>query len=113
MSSTQMQRGNLPCPSPHVAIRSDDVEHGLGYFTMLLKVFYSIVILIKETAVAFLRKHNLLDTVQQADPYHKSGSVMEEKRKRNRGGEFKPVHYIVQRGVSNYVHGLFVIFSII
>ena len=38
---------------------------------MLLKVFYRRVILTEETTVVFLREHNLLDIVQQADPYHK------------------------------------------
>ena len=38
----------------------------LEYFKMLLKEFYSI--LTEETAVDLLREHNLLDTVQQADP---------------------------------------------
>ena len=58
---------------------------------MLLKEFYRRVILTEEAALAFLREHNLLDTGQEADPCHKCGSVMQEKRKRNRGGDFKPV----------------------
>lgn len=65
---------------------------------MLLKDFYRRVILTEETAVAFLREHDLLDTIQQADPCHKCGSVMEEKRKRNRGGEFKPVLRCPRKG---------------
>ena len=57
---------------------------------MLLKEFYRRVIL-TEAPLAFLREHNLLDTVQEADPCHKCGSVMQEKGKCNRGGYFKPV----------------------
>ena len=66
---------------------------------MLLKEFYRKVILTEEAALAFLREHNLLDTVQEADPCHKCGSVMQEKRKRNRGGgEFKPVLRFPRKG---------------
>jgi len=43
---------------------------------MLLKEFYRRVIL-TEAALAFLRENNLLDTVQEADPCHKRGSVMQ------------------------------------
>ena len=35
---------------------------------MLLKEFYRSVILTEEAAVAFLREHNLLDALQEADP---------------------------------------------
>ena len=65
---------------------------------MLLKEFYRRVILTKEAAVAFLREHNLLDALQEADPCHKCGSIMQEKRKRNRGGEFQPVLRCPRKG---------------
>jgi len=58
---------------------------------MLLKEFYRRVILTEEAALTFLREHNILDKVHEADPCHKCGSVMQEKRKRNRVGDFKPV----------------------
>jgi len=61
---------------------------------MLLKEFYRRVILTEEAAVAFLREHNL----QEADPCYKCGSIMQEKRKRNRGGEFKPVLRCPRKG---------------
>jgi len=32
-----------------------------------------------EGAIAFLREHNLLDTVQEADPCHNCRAVMQEK----------------------------------
>ena len=48
---------------------------------MLLKEFYRRIILTEEAALAFLREHNLLDTVQKADPCHKYGSIMQEKKK--------------------------------
>ena len=38
---------------------------------MLLKEFCRKVFLTEEAALAFLREHNLLDTVQEADPCHK------------------------------------------
>jgi len=62
-----------------------------GYWKMLLKEFYRRVILTEEAALTFLREHNILDKVHEADPCHKCGSVMQEKRKRNRVGDFKPV----------------------
>ncbi len=58
---------------------------------MLQKEYYSRVILTEAAALTFSREHNVLDTVQEADPCHECGSVMQEKRKRTRGGEFKPV----------------------
>ena len=53
-------------------------------------MFYRRVILTEEAALAFLGEHNLLDTVQEADSCHKCGSIMQEKRKRYKGGEFRP-----------------------
>jgi len=38
-----------------------------GYCKMLLKEFYRRVILTEKATLAFLREHNLLDTVQEAD----------------------------------------------
>jgi len=63
---------------------------------MLLKEFYRRVILTEEAALAF-REHNLLYAVQEADPCHKCGSVMQEKRKRN-GGDSKPVLRCPRKG---------------
>ena len=54
---------------------------------MLLKEFYRRVIFTEEAALAFLRAQNLLDAVQEADPCHKCGSIIQQKRKRDRGGE--------------------------
>ena len=65
---------------------------------MLLKKLYRRVILTEEAALPFLRDHNPLDTVQEADPCHKCGSIMQEKRKRYRGGEFRPVLRCPQKG---------------
>jgi len=58
---------------------------------MLLKEFYRRGILTEEAALTFLRENNLLDRVQEAYPCRKCGSVMQEKRKCNRGGDFKPL----------------------
>jgi len=65
---------------------------------MLLKEFYRRVILTEEVALAFLKEHNLLDTVEEANPCHKCGSVMQEKRTRTRGGDFKPVLRCPRKG---------------
>ena len=65
---------------------------------MLLKEFYRRVILTEEAAIAFLSERNLLDALQEADPCHKCGSIMQEKRKRNRGGELKPVLRCPRKG---------------
>ena len=58
---------------------------------MLLKDFYGHVILTEETAVALLRENNLLDIPQEVHPGHRCGSITQEKRKRHRSGEYKPV----------------------
>lgn len=65
---------------------------------MLLKDFYKSVILTEESAVAFLREHNLLAAPQEAEPCHRCGSVMQEKRKRNRGGEYRPILRCPRKG---------------
>ena len=58
---------------------------------MHLKDFYRNVVVSEDAAVAFLREHELLEEVKDAEPCTKCGSTMEEKRRRNRAGEFKPV----------------------
>lgn len=65
---------------------------------MLLKDFYANIISTEETAVTFLRGHRLLDTVQDAEPCHRCGNVMVEKRKRDRGGDFRPVLRCPRKG---------------
>ena len=65
---------------------------------MLLREFYNTVILSEEQCVEFLRENQLL--VQAADhpPCSRCGHVMEQKRKRDRGGEFRLVPRCPQRG---------------
>ena len=65
---------------------------------MLLREFYNTVILSEEQCVEFLRENQLL--VQAADhpPCARCGHVMEQKRKRDRGGEFRLVLRCPQRG---------------
>lgn len=74
---------------------------------MLLKDFYKRVILTEETAVAFLRENSLPDTQQEADPCHRCGAVMQEKRKRDRGGQFRPILRCPRKGCQTS-HVLFV-----
>ena len=64
---------------------------------MLLREFYNTVILSEEQCVEFLRENQLL--VQAADhpPCARCGHVMEQKRKRDRGGEFRLVLRCPQR----------------
>jgi hypothetical protein len=59
-----------------------------------LKDFYLTVAKSEENATAFLREHSLLsllDTVEETLPCHKCGSEMVNARKRDRGGDFRPV----------------------
>ncbi|CAI6348125.1 unnamed protein product [Macrosiphum euphorbiae] len=56
---------------------------------MQLKDFYLTVTKSEENATAFLREHGLLDTVEETLPCHKCGSEMD--RKRDRGGDFRPL----------------------
>lgn len=65
---------------------------------MLAKEFYHNVISNENKAVTFLREHNLVDGIQKADPCYKCGAVMQEKRKRDRGGEFRPILRCPRRG---------------
>lgn len=65
---------------------------------MLLKDFYRKVILTEDTAVSFLREHNLLDAPQEAAPCQRCGSVMQEKRRRDRGGDFRSVLRCPRKG---------------
>ncbi|CAI6371630.1 unnamed protein product [Macrosiphum euphorbiae] len=58
---------------------------------MKLKEFYSTVTCSEENATAFLREHGLIDTANETLPCHKYGSEMVNSRKRDRGGEFRPV----------------------
>ncbi|KAF5284281.1 hypothetical protein FQA39_LY04574 [Lamprigera yunnana] len=43
------------------------------------------------TTVSFLMEHRLLDELQQVEPFYRCGSVLEVKKKRDRGGEYRPV----------------------
>ena len=65
---------------------------------MLLREFYDTVILSEEQCVEFLRENQRL--VQAADhpPCARCGHVMEQKRKPDRGGEFRLVLRCPQRG---------------
>lgn len=65
---------------------------------MLLRDFYITVVSTEETAVLFLRQHGLLDTEAEAEVCSRCGSNMQEKRKRDRGGEFRPVFRCPRRG---------------
>ena len=60
------------------------VEIFLVLLTMLLKDFYRRVILTEDTAVTFLREHNLLEAPNETASCHRCGSIMLEKRKRDR-----------------------------
>ena len=64
---------------------------------MQSKDFYKIIES-EETATEFLRHHKLLKSVHDNDPCHKCGSVMHQKRKRDRGGEFRPVLRCPRKG---------------
>ncbi|XP_076031863.1 uncharacterized protein LOC143019764 [Oratosquilla oratoria] len=57
-------------------------------------------------AFSFLKEHDLLDEEHDADPCHKCGAIMQDKRKRNRRGEFRPVLRCPRRGcqTSRSVH---------
>ena len=65
---------------------------------MLAKEFYRTVISNEECAYAFLKEYNLLNTSQETELCHKCSSVMQEKRKRNRKGEFRPVFRCPRKG---------------
>ena len=65
---------------------------------MLLKDFYRRVILTEDTAVTFLREHNLLEAPNETASCHRCGSIMLEKRKRDRGGDFRPVLRCPRKG---------------
>ena len=65
---------------------------------MLFKEFCTTVGSSEDNALSFLRQHNLLDNVQDAEPCQKCGSVMQEKRKRGRNGEFKPILRCPKKG---------------
>lgn len=65
---------------------------------MLLKDFYRNVILTEDSAVTFLRENDLLDVPQKAEPCHRCGSVMQDKRKRDRGGKYRPVLRCPRKG---------------
>jgi len=72
---------------------------------MLLREFYRRVIL-TEAALAFSREHNLLDTVLEADPCHKCGSVTQEKESIAEEEISSLCYVALERGVK--LHGLFV-----
>ena len=65
---------------------------------MHIKELYTRVIPSEEAAFSFLKEHDLLDEEHDADPCHKCGAIMQEKRKRNRKGEFRPVLRCPRRG---------------
>ena len=52
----------------------------------------------QETAVAFLRENNPLDTPEEADLCHQYGSVVQEKRKRENGREYRPALCCPRKG---------------
>lgn len=65
---------------------------------MLLRDFYINIAASEETAVTFLRQHQLLDAANESDPCTRCGSEMQEKRRRDRGGEFRPVFRCPRKG---------------
>lgn len=65
---------------------------------MLLKDFYRNVVTSERTCLRYLRENNLLPEEGDAAPCHRCGADMQEKRKRDRGGEFRPVLRCTQRG---------------
>jgi len=65
---------------------------------MQLKEFYSTVACSEKNATAFLREHDLLDTANETLPCHKCGSEMVNSRKRDHGGEFRPVLRCKKKG---------------
>ena len=58
---------------------------------MLLKEFYTSVILNEVVCVNFLQRSALLGEPDQQDPCHKCGTLMVEKRRRTRVGEGVPI----------------------
>ncbi|KAB0794474.1 hypothetical protein PPYR_11313 [Photinus pyralis] len=64
---------------------------------MLTREFYSIIAT-EETAVRFLQQHGLLQSEDETDPCLRCGSVMVQKRKRDRNGEFRPVFRCPRKG---------------
>ena len=65
---------------------------------MLLREFYNTVILSEEQCVEFLRENQLLAQAADHPPCARCGHVMEQKRKRDRGGEFRLVLRCPQQG---------------
>ena len=64
---------------------------------MLLKDLYRTVILNENVAVTFLREHQLLEEPENVE-CHRCGSEMQQKRKRDRGGKFRPVLHCPSKG---------------
>ena len=69
--------------------------------TMLARDFYKIISS-EDVAVSYLREHNLIDQVESVPPCHKCGSLMQEKKKRNRKGEFMPLLRCPKNGCQTY-----------
>ena len=60
--------------------------------------FYRNVISSEESAVHYLQMHNLLNTAREANPCHRCGAVMEEKRRKARNGDILPILRCPMRG---------------
>uniref|UniRef100_A0A1Y1N6C7 Uncharacterized protein n=1 Tax=Photinus pyralis TaxID=7054 RepID=A0A1Y1N6C7_PHOPY len=65
---------------------------------MLLKDFYNNVILNEELAAAYLQERQLLDAAEDAEPCHRCGSEMQQKRRRDRNGEYRPIFRCPRKG---------------
>lgn len=68
---------------------------------MLAKEFYT-EISDETKALAFLRRHGLLDEEQGVSPCHRCGGEMKDSRKRRRNGEFMPVLRCRNRGCQTF-----------
>jgi transposase len=65
---------------------------------MLLKVFYLTVISSEAACIDFLQNNALLGDVGAHDPCHKCGTLMAEKRRKSRAGEWVPVLRCTKKG---------------
>ncbi|XP_031329161.1 uncharacterized protein LOC116160167 [Photinus pyralis] len=84
--------------SPHILVHNYPLLLVLLALNMLLREFYLNVGSSQETATNFLRQYNLLDAVEDAANCHRCGSTMQEKRRRDRGGEFRPILRCPRKG---------------
>lgn len=65
---------------------------------MLLKEFYVSVICSEATCIRYLQDNALLGVAEAHDPCHKCGTLMLEKRRKNRSGESVPVLRCPKKG---------------